>query len=125
MHRRGLIHKDVKPAMAMAFNVACLTASIKALVGAATLTGFTVAAFTGPRKKTQPASASMVMAGSKRGLTASAPTGAQVTFAFPGDPAGRAQLAANIATARSRPVGGGLRCAARAPIAQPDRATPS
>lgn len=49
------LHKDVKPAMAIAFNVACLTATLKSFVGIATLAGFTWTAFSGPKRKARAA----------------------------------------------------------------------
>lgn len=45
------LHKDVTPAMAIAFKVACATATTKAIVGILTLAGFTWTAFSGPKRK--------------------------------------------------------------------------
>jgi hypothetical protein len=43
------VRPQVKPAAALAFNVATVTAIIKSLLGVATLSAFAVAAFRGPR----------------------------------------------------------------------------
>jgi hypothetical protein len=59
------LHKDVKPAMALAFNVACATAGTKALVGILTLVGFAWATFTGPKPKTQAARNGMMIGGTR------------------------------------------------------------
>lgn len=64
------LHRDVKPAMALAFNVACTTGALKALIGIVTLAGFTWAGFSGPKRKAQPATNSMMLGGSKKSTPA-------------------------------------------------------
>jgi len=65
------LHRDVKPAMALAFNVACTTGGLKAVVGILTLAGFAWASLGGPKLKAQPAKSAVIIGGSRKPVGAS------------------------------------------------------
>jgi hypothetical protein len=75
------LHKDVRPAAAMAFDVACLTATMKSLIGILTLAGFSIAAFTGTKRRAEKMTAkNNIMIGSTRPPKGAAgPSGAVIT----------------------------------------------
>lgn len=72
------LHKDVTPKMALAFNVACTTGGLKAMIGMLTLFGFAWTSFTGPKRKAQPATGGMMIGRQRKPAAAPAATPASI-----------------------------------------------